>query len=229
MTPSEQADFARQIVETAVALAERSSWESVRLHQVALAMGIGLDEIRQCFREKDELIDAWFDRADDAVLQLADGGELTRLNPRERLFALITAWLDALEDHRRVTRQMIQAKLEPGHLHIQVPALMRVSRTVQWMREAARLEDAGVRRALTETAATGIYLATFASWMSEDTPGSPRTRRRLERLLRGAERLVQLSPFAVGTTAADRDAVVVDIADDTASSDEAGQRPAWTP
>ena len=114
-----------------------------------------------------------------------------------------------------MTRQMIQAKLEPGHLHIQVPALMRVSRTVQWMREAARLKDAGLRRAFTETVATGIYLAAFASWMREDRPGSPRTRRRLESLLRRAERLAQVFPFFVDNRAADRDAVVVGVREST--------------
>lgn len=228
MSESERADFANRVVETAVALAQQRSWESVRLHQVALTMGVGLDDIRQCFREKDELIDAWFDRADDAVLRLADSGELEPLNPRERLFALIMAWLDELEDNRRVTRQMIQGKLEPGHVHIQVPALMRVSRTVQWMRESARLNDAGVRRALTETAATGIYLAAFASWMNEDTPGSPRTRRRLEQMLHGAERLARMFPFAMDSVAADR-AAGVGVADEEPHGDEAGQRPAWTP
>ena len=228
MRQSEKADFADRIVDTAVALAERSSWESVRLHQVALSMGVGLDEIRRCFAEKDELIDRWFDRADDAMLRLADSGGLVPLSPRKRLFELIMAWLDALEDHRRMTRQMIQAKLEPGHLHIQVPALMRVSRTVQWMREAARLKDAGLRRALTETAATGIYLAAFASWMSEDKPGSPRTRRRLERLLRGAEQLAQVLPFFADDRNKHRDSVV-GVKKSATHSKEAGQRPAWTP
>lgn len=199
MTQTEDAQHAQRIVEAAVALAEQRSWEAVRLHEVAAHMGIGLDEIRRHFREKDELIDAWFDRADDAVLALADSGDLLGLSPRERLFELIMAWLGALERHRRVTRQMIQAKLEPGHLHIQIPAVMRISRTVQWMREAALLEDAGVRRALTESAVTAIYLAAFTRWLGENATGSPRTRRLLDRMLRRAEGLVQLLPFFAGS------------------------------
>jgi ubiquinone biosynthesis protein COQ9 len=124
MATAKETAVARRIVDTAVAIAEEGTWESVRLHEVAAHMGIGLDEIRRHFREKDELIDAWFDRADAAVLRLADSGALLALGPRERLFRLIMAWLDALEGHRRVSRQMILAKLEPGHLHIQIPALM---------------------------------------------------------------------------------------------------------
>ncbi len=62
-------DLAWRIVDTAVALAERRSWESIRLHEVAAAAGISLDEIRQHFREKEELVAAWFDRADAAMLR----------------------------------------------------------------------------------------------------------------------------------------------------------------
>ena len=198
MPVTETGELARRIVDTAVELAEQSSWEAVRLHQVAEALGIGLDKVRRCFREKDELIDAWFERADDAALKLADSGELVELSPRERLFRLIMAWLDAQEAHRRVSRQMIQSKLEPGHLHIQIPALIRVSRTVQWMREGAGLQDAGVMRAVLETATTAIYLAAFVSWMGEDTAGSPRTRRLLDGLLAQAEAIMQACTGRMG-------------------------------
>ncbi|MDX5362393.1 MAG: TetR/AcrR family transcriptional regulator [Alphaproteobacteria bacterium] len=218
MTKSEDRQSAQRIVEAAVALAEQRSWESVRLHEVAAHLGIRLDDIRRHFREKDELIDAWFDRADDAVLALADSGVLTSLSPRERLFELIMAWLGALEHHRRVTRQMIGNKLEPGHLHIQVPAVMRISRTVQWIREAALLEDAGVRRAFTETGVTAIYLAAFVRWLGEDTAGSPRTRGLLDRMLRRAEGLMKLLPIFAGGRVTP-----------STTREETRRPPAWTP
>lgn len=198
MARTETEVLPRRIVDTAVELAERNTWEAVRLHQVAAALGVGLEDIRRHFREKDELIDAWFRRADDALLALADSGALLPLSPRERLFRLIMAWLDALEEHRRVSRQMILAKLEPGHLHIQIPALMRVSRTVQWIREGAGLDDAGLRRALLETAVTSVYLAAFAAWLREDAPGSPRTRRLLDGMLARAERLMGRCAWLAG-------------------------------
>ena len=191
----------QQIVDTAITLAEQGSWESVRLHDIADAMDIDLGEIRHHFREKDQLIDAWFDRADDAMLRRAADQQPESLSPGGRLHELMMAWLDALEPHRSVTRQMIAAKLEPGHLHIQFPAVMRISRTVQWMREGARLRDSGIARALTESGCTAIYLAGVAHWMVEDTPGSPRTRRLLSNALRRAESLVRMSPFARGASA----------------------------
>jgi AcrR family transcriptional regulator len=178
----------------------------VRLHEVAAAAGTTLDEVRHHFREKDELVDAWFDRADASMLQDAAFPECLQLPIRERLHRVMMVWLDTLYPHRGVTRQMILAKCEPGHLHIQIPAVMRISRTVQWMREAGGLHDAYLYRALAETALTGIYLMTFVYWMGDESPGSTRTREFLDSLLRRAERLALSVPgFATPAEVAPRE------------------------
>ena len=176
-----------QIVDTALVLAGRTSWEQLRLFQVAEALGIGLEQVQQEFREKEDLIDAWFDRADAALLQAGADTGLAQLPLRERLHRLLMLWFDALAAHRRVSRQMIQGRLEPGHVHIQARGLLRVSRTVQWWREAARCEAAYLSRALEETLLTSIYLATFGYWLNDESIDAAGTRRLLDRLLRGAE------------------------------------------
>ena len=170
-------------MDAAIDLAEHSDWESVRLHEVAAKLGIALDDICAEFSEKDELVDAWFDRADGAML--ADAGEYLPLQVscRQRMHRAIMTWLNALSDHRRVMRQMILGKLEPGHIHIQIPGLMRISRTVQWMREAAGYDASLPRRAVEETVHTSIYLATFTFWMFDDSVHSERTEHFLQKQL----------------------------------------------
>ncbi len=200
------------IVDTAVAIAERSSWEAVRLFDIATELNISLDDIRPHFREKEDLIDAWFDRADSQMLREAESVEFLSLSPRERLLHLIMSWLDTLAAHRKVTRQMIGAKLEPGHLHIQIPAIMRISRTVQWMREAAHRDTTFVRRALEETALTTIYMATFTYWMRDESENSQRTRDFLAHKLVLAEKLDQI------VYGAPRKETATDSAADTQSS-----------
>lgn len=195
MTGNDDTAMADAILDMAMAIAEETSWEQVRLHQVAQRLHIGLDTIARHYPEKDCMIDAWFDRADRAVLAQAGDDRLAMLAPRERLETLIMAWLGALEGHRKVTRQMILAKLEPGHLHIQLPALTRISRSVQWMREAAGLRDSGLMRAITESGCTAIYLGTFTRWMFDNQSGSPRTRHYLQRALSSAECCLRLSPL----------------------------------
>lgn len=191
---------AARIVDAAIELAEAEgrSWEAVRLHDVAAALDITLDDIRAHFREKEDLVDAWFDRADRAMLQDAATPGFLDLAPRERLNRLILAWLGALDPHRQVTRQMILAKCEPGHLHIQIPAVMRISRTVQWMREAAHQNAAFLARALEETVLTSIYLATFIFWLQDESEDSKRTRELLDSLLGTAEGVALSFPRVFG-------------------------------
>jgi hypothetical protein len=82
---------------------------------------------------------------------------------------------------------MIYGKLEPGHIHIQVPGLIRISRTVQWIREAAGRNAIYVRRALEETGLTTIYLTAFMYWMNDNSSGSAKTATFLDRCLAVAE------------------------------------------
>lgn len=104
----------QRILDTALMLAERGSWETLRLHDVAAAAGLTLEDLRQHIREKEDLTDPWFDRADSAMLCAGATPEMASLPPRQRLHALIMCWLDALAAHRDVTRQMILGKLELG-------------------------------------------------------------------------------------------------------------------
>lgn len=177
-----------RILDTALELAEGTSWEALRLHAVADALQITMDEIRRHYPQKDDLVEAWFDRADRAVLDQTPSDEFRRLAIRERLHQVMMTWFDALSSHRRLTRQMLMYKLEPGHIHLQVLGLMRISRTVQWFREAARLETTELRRILEEVSLTAIYLTSFTRWMFDDSQDSRETRALLERLLRSWDR-----------------------------------------
>ena len=181
------------IVDAALERAEQTSWEATRLHDVAGSLGATLNDVRAQFREKEEIADAWFDRADAAMLDRATavGNDLPSA---ERLEQVIMAWFDALAPHRRVTRQMIWHKFEPGHLHYQLGGLLRVSRTVQWIREAAGRDAPLPWRAFEETALTGVYLATFLYWMYDDSQGSLRTRAFLRHRLEGLQRFARLVP-----------------------------------
>ena len=195
VAPAIASNPAHNIVNAALALAEKRSWEAVRLHDIAAETGMTLDEIRLYFREKEEVADAWFDSADAAMLQDSAHPDFLRARPRERLHRVIMSWLNALAPHRKVTRQIIIGKCEPGHLHVQIPAILRVSRTVQWMREAAHCDAVYWHRALEETALTSIYLTTFIYWLNDNSPDSIRTRRLLDKLLGAAETLALRLPW----------------------------------
>ena len=111
---AKSAKSADTILDTALEMADKTSWEAVRLHHIAQQLGIGLDDVRKHYREKEELVEAWFDRADRALLRESEAADFEAESSRVKLRRLIIAWLNGLASHRQVTRQMILGKLEPG-------------------------------------------------------------------------------------------------------------------
>jgi ubiquinone biosynthesis protein COQ9 len=184
-------DLAERILRTALDLGEARGWDAVHLYDIARALGVSLADIRRHYDQKDAIAEAWFDRADAALLAMPDTPGWTGLPPRERLHRAIFAWLEALAPHRRLTAAMLRYKLQPEHLHLQALGLARISRTVQWIREAACLPASGWRREAEEAALTAMYLATFLRWLRDESPGAERTRAFLDRLLAAAERAAQ--------------------------------------
>ena len=180
--------LADRILDTAVELAEQTSWEALYLHQVARNLNITLDELHRHFSVKDELVEAWYDRADSAMLQAAEAPAFETLTIRERLHSLIMAWLDFLATRKTVSRDMLLYKLEPAHIHLQIQGVLRISRTVQWIREAARMDATHLQRIAEEIGLTGIYLNTFVYWMFDRSGQQANTRRFLDRKLARAEK-----------------------------------------
>lgn len=185
---TDQADSAQRILDAALDLGEQRGWDDLHLYDIAEAMGITLSDIQRHYDQKDAVAEAWFGRADATMLAVAETPGWIELDMRQRLARAIFAWLDALAPHRRLTAAMLRYKLQPDHLHLQVAGLLRISRTVQWIRETAGLPSAGWRRELEEAALTGIFLATFTHWLNDDSIDAARTRAFLDRLLAVAER-----------------------------------------
>ena len=185
-------ELAARIVDTAIAMADEEGWDNVRLRRVADALGITLADLGRHFRDQDAIADAWFARARQAMLATLEP-EFAALPSRERLKILIWRWFDALAPHREVTVQMLRTKMWPYHPHHYVPMIFNLSRTIQWLRDAAGLDAAGRRRQLEEIGLTGLFLATLAVWSRDDTLGQERTRRFLDRRLARADMLMTVA------------------------------------
>jgi AcrR family transcriptional regulator len=157
----------KSILDAALRLAEERSWEALRLYDVASELDISLAEIQQYYRQKDDLVEAWYDCADTSMLKAAESAEFSTLDKDTRLHRLIMTWLDTLAIHKTVSRDMLLYKLEPAHVHLQVLGLLRVSRTVQWFLEAAQSKTTHLQRIFEEIRLTSIYLMTFCYWMQD--------------------------------------------------------------
>lgn len=175
---------ADRILDKALELAAQHSWEEVRLQEVADSLGIGLEEVHQYYRQKDDLAEALFDRADRAVLAAAASEEFRKLHGRDRLRKAIMTWLNALAPFRHTVIDIFKYKLEPGHIHFQVLGALRVSRTVQWFLEAAGSRTSHTSRIMEEVGTSAVYITTLVYWLTDPSTESGKTNDFLDRLLR---------------------------------------------
>ncbi|MCG6657302.1 TetR/AcrR family transcriptional regulator [Halomonas campisalis] len=192
---SESSAFADRVVDEAVRQAEAQGWEAVRLTEVASALELPMSAVLGEFRDLDAVANAWFLRGWRAMLA-EKPATFSDWSPRSRIEHCLLAWLDTFAAHRRVTVQMLRTKAHLPHLHTWVPMAFDLSRTVQWLREAAQLEARyGTRRAqLEEIALTGLFLATLAVWARDDSEGQRKTRQFIERRLARGEAWMKWAP-----------------------------------
>ena len=183
------ADLDRRIVDTAVALAEEIGWEDLRLRQVAARLDIPLAELLVHYRDQDAVADAWFQRAWAAMLAPVPA-DFAERPAEERLHLIMMRWFDALAAHRAVTGQMLSTKLYPSHPHHWVPMIFNLSRTIQWVRDAAMLDAGGRRRQMEEVGLTGLFLATLRYWLRDESADQIDTRAYLARQLARCDRLM---------------------------------------
>lgn len=180
-------DPAEDILETALDIAEADGWGEVRLRVVADRLGLSMADVLTHYKDLDAVANAWFRRGWDAMLQPPPEG-FDDLPTRDRLELVILRWFDALAPHRRVTGQMLSAKLWYAHPHHWVPAIFDLSRTIQWVRDAARLDATGVQRQMEEVGLTGLFLATLRVWLRDRSENQEKTRAYLKRRLALADR-----------------------------------------
>ena len=173
------------ILDVSLALAASTSWDTLRLHDVAMELDVSLADIQLLVREKDDVAELLFDRADCAMLR---GVVNETLLTRQKLYEFICLWLAVLAPYKTIVRRMLVYKLEPGHFHFQARGITRISRTVQWFMEAAGVSTRGSRRTVEEVILTAIYLKTFMFWMLDNSEDNANTKKMLQSMLSGAER-----------------------------------------
>lgn len=192
MEPSDQA-LGRdrdQIVDAALALADEIGWERVRLADVAAQLDLPLADIAAHFREKDDIGDAWLERADGRIIALAGLAGFLDIPVPERLHLAIMSWLDELAGHKAAARDILLYKLRPAHVHLMAALVVRLSRTVQWLREACGLNATGIRKQIEEIGLTSLFASTVIFWLSDRSAGQVRTRRFLRRGLARSDRFM---------------------------------------
>ena len=194
-----------KVIDAAIELAAESSWEDFSLIELSRRLNCSLVDIKHYFRSKDDMAECLFDRADDAMMQLASQSDFQPRPVAQKLEDLMLCWFESLADIKPLVVEILAYKLEPGHFHLQAHGITRVSRTVQWFLAGADRRKTGIARVADEIAVTSAYLASFSCFLYDRTEGHTKTRKFLKHLLDKIDQGHQLfSPMQGSASAVDR-------------------------
>lgn len=179
------------ILKHALTLAQQRSWQGFSLIELADQLDYPLTEINHFFRSKDDLAEALFDGADEAVLALASDKPFRQRASEDKLVEIMMTWFSILSPYKAIVREILAYKLEPGHFHLQAHGVTRVSRTVQWFLEVAERRHVGLKRIADEVAVTSVYLASFRFFLFDESEHHQATRHFLQSKIQKIEHCQQ--------------------------------------
>lgn len=181
--------FRDQIIDHALALAEEVGWNHSALGPLADYMNVEVNDIRRCFSDANAIANAWFERAETAMLAPVPD-DFQDQPVAERIEFLMLRWFDYLAPHRRIAADILAEKTHPPHIHHWVPAIFDLSRIMQLLRDAALLHAGGRRQQLEEIGLTLLFLSVLRNWCRDESDGQDQTRRLLKRRLQSIDRKI---------------------------------------
>jgi AcrR family transcriptional regulator len=179
------------VIDAALARIARDGWRRLSLADVAADAGVPLADVLIPFPTKYDLVNAFQDRIDAAMLAGADAHAASGdagIDPRDRLFDLMMERFDALAPHRPAMAEIAKDSLgDPAALRF----LPRMARTMARVLAAAGLDATGPCGLLRAKGLALVYADAFRVWLGDDGADQAKTMAALDKGLRRAERAAQ--------------------------------------
>jgi len=180
----EQSTAKGRIIAAAMRLAAERPWREVSLLDVAAGAHVSLAELRREVGGKGAILAAFVRAIDDEVLA-APVETVSGAAPRDALFEVVMARLDALAPYKSALRSILA---ESGADPLLLPSLVE---SQAWMLNAAGIAADGVLGPVKVLGLASVYSGVLKTWLDDDDPGLARTMATLDRRLRRGERGMQ--------------------------------------
>lgn len=181
-----KADVPKQALATALELAAQRGWRDLTLADVAAEGGMTLAQIHEAYGSKGAILDAFTDQVDAAVLA-GDSADLSGEAVRDRLFDVVMRRFDALGAHKDAVRAIARdTRSDPCAM---MGGVCRLTRSMRWMLEAARIDTSGLSGRIKIKGLMAIYTDVMRTWLGDDSEDLAKTMALLDKRLQQADRL----------------------------------------
>lgn len=186
MAKKQQKPTKEQIVEKTIAMAAERGWGEITLTDIAEENGLTLDELREHFDDKSDILAAFGRMVDRRVLKAVGKAE-EDASPRDRLFDLLMERFDVLNEYRSgLVRILDSFKLDPKQAVINLPHLCK---SMNWMLEAAAMDASGLSGAVRLSGLSLIYIKALRVWKNDNSPDMAKVMAALDKDLQRADSL----------------------------------------
>ncbi len=167
----------QKILETFLGLISEHPYEEVSLQLVAEKAKVKLSDMRSTFASKADLVAAFAEKVDTAVLDERDE-DMGDQPPRDRLFDVLMTRIDALAEHREAVRALHAAARKDPALALEFNRIE--ARSQKWMLIAAGIEVSGVKARIVAQGLAVAFSRVVSVWLDEEDEGMPRTMSKLD-------------------------------------------------
>lgn len=186
-----------KIIDAAMMLSTEQPWSSVSVRDIVEAADVPLSDFVANFSGKQDVLSA-FARRIDGIVMAAETDWDSEETPRDRLFDIMMRRFDALSPYKGAIKALMrEARRNPS---LAMGGGCQLSRSMQWMLEAAGISNSGPLACTRKSALSLAYLAVLRTWLQDDSVDQATTMASLDAQLRRLEELAQTvqRPFSRG-------------------------------
>ena len=193
----------QDLLVTAFELVAEQGWSRLSLVAVARRAGVARAEVYRELPSRGALLRAFTRRIDEAMLEV-DESDLVGLPPRDRVFELMMARLEALVPFRPGLARL--ARSARGDPCLVLATAWHLERSLAWLQDAAGLRSSGLRASLARRALGAAYLQALRVWLEDEAADLGRTMAELDKQLRRVQAFAGLRVPRAGRATMDETA-----------------------
>ncbi len=174
-----------KIIDALLSLAAEHAWRDVTLEAIAERAGVTLSALRGAYDGRIAILADYVRRTDEAVLAGIDPA-LAKEAPREKLFDILFARLEAQATHRPALRNIVHAARRDPLFALELNAIVITS--MGWMLTAAGISASGGRGVIKAQALALVWARVMRVFLDDDDPDLAKSMAALDKALKEAER-----------------------------------------
>lgn len=171
----------RKIGEAALFLAGQHGWKKLTLEQIAKRAKLSVGQMTRYVTRKDDILPTIVCLIDDDLAKNLSPADL-KSSPHDRLFEVMMARFDALQNHRAGVLAILRdISRQPQAVRLILPSHWRA---IDKMLERARVDLGEMRQPLAVAALLGLYYWVLCVWQKDETEDMSKTMAAIDRGLR---------------------------------------------